>query len=79
MAAVAYGSKVHTDDATVRYTFSVDPAVPEGEVVIPVDDVDGWRVDGREDKPSAARYVVMKAYREWSRTGEWPERVAFQS
>ncbi|WP_199423031.1 hypothetical protein [Actinotalea solisilvae] len=79
MGAVAYGSRVHADARAVRYTFGVDPAQPEGEVEIPVEDVDAWSVVGSDDKPSAARYVVVKAYRHWAKTGEWPERVLFQS
>ena len=79
MGAVAYGRKVDEEADAVRYLFGLEPEVWDGELRIPLEDVDGWSVVGRDDRPSAARYVVGTAYRLRRRTGEWPDRVVFQS
>lgn len=79
MGAVAYGRKVREDDESVSYTFAIEPAAPEGVLVIPVVDPDAWYVDGSDARPTAALRVLGKAVLTFRRSGSWPEVVAFQS
>lgn len=79
MGAVAYGRKVHEDDARVSYTFAIEPTRPEGVLVIPVADPDTWYVEGRDDKPKAALRILGKAVLTFRREGSWPDVVAYQS
>lgn len=79
MGAVAYGRKVREDGASVSYTFGIEPASPEGVLVIPVADPDAWYVEGGEARPVAALRVLGKAVRTFRSSGSWPDVVAFQS
>lgn len=79
MGAVAYGRKVREDEASVSYTFGVEPVSPEGVLIIPVTDPDAWYVDGSEARPAAAQRVLGKAVRTFRSSGRWPDAVAFQS
>ena len=74
MGFMAYGRRVAETADEVRYAFGTSETDPEaGVLVIPVADPDSWFVDGREDRPLAARRVLGKALRLHQQAGEWPE------
>ncbi|UZN03864.1 hypothetical protein [Cellulomonas sp. S1-8] len=79
MGAAAYGSRLSQDDVHVRYSFGVDPGVPEGVLVIPLDDPGAVYAEDRDRLPMDAERVFWKALRMHRQTGTWPEHVAFQS
>lgn len=75
MAIIVYGRNVRESAAEVAYTFGDDPNEASGVVVIPLDDVEAWYVEGveRGREPFGAKRVAGKAYAMHSRTGAWPE------
>ncbi len=79
MGTTGYGRRVAEDGRTVRYAFGAGPGKIDGILVIPVDDPDGWFVEGREDRPVVARNVLHKALRSRRRAGEWPRDASFFS
>ncbi len=77
MAARAFAVRLHADDRQARYDYGIDEQDPgRGVLVIPVDDPDGWFIDGRDDRPRMAGVVTAKAWREFRRSGEWPENAS---
>ncbi len=73
MALIVHGRKLREDAGEVAYSYGSAPEASEGVLVIPVDDVEAWRVDGQEGHPFGARRVFQKALREQRATGAWPE------
>lgn len=56
----------------MAYAFGDTPDASEGVLVIPLDDVDAWRVEGRDGEAFGARRVFQKALRRQRATGSWP-------
>ena len=79
MGTTGYGRRVAEDDRAVRYAFGAGPDEIDGILVIPVDDPDGWYVEGREDRPVVARNVLHTALRWRRREGAWPRDASFFS
>lgn len=71
MGFMACGRKVREDERSVAYAFGTSPEDADGGVlVIPVDDVEAWYVDGAADaRPPSARRVAGKAVRLRERCG----------
>jgi hypothetical protein len=62
----------------VRYAFGLGEDDPErGVLVIPVADPEGWRVEGRPDRPKSAVAVAVKAHRLYMESGVWPEWASY--
>ena len=91
MAGMAFARRVGESATEVRYAFGATPAADEGVLVIPVADVDAWRVEGADDesdvrrddrpddRPLSARWALLKVLRMYRKEGRWPERAAFYS
>ena len=81
MGMLVRGRKVRQSATEVAYSFGFEADAPDGVLVIPVDDVAAWYVDGSDAYPSpvAARRVMAKAYRLRCAEGSWPEDVTFAS
>lgn len=74
MAYICYGRRISEDDTCVRYEFGEDDNDPAaGVLVIPHHDPSLWFVEGRVEKPLAARKVASRATRIHAESGAWPE------
>lgn len=77
MAAIVYGRKLREDAEQVAYSFGRAPDTSEGILVIPVENIDAWYVEGHEGESVSARRILQKAVRLQRRTGSWPEDASF--
>ena len=81
MGMLVHGRKVRESATEVAYSFGFEPDVPDGVLVIPVDDVQAWYVEGSDahPKPVGARRIMAKAYRLRCAQGSWPDDASFHS
>lgn len=77
VAGMAFGLKIAESATEVRYGFGETPAADEGVLVIPIDDLDAWYVEGVDHRPLAAEWALVKVLRVHRKEGVWPDRAAF--
>ena len=81
MGMLVHGRKVRESATEVAYSFGFEAHAPDGVLVIPVDDVAAWSVEGSDahPRPVAARRVMAKAYRLRCAEGSWPDDASIYS
>ncbi len=83
MAGMAFARKVAESGVEVRYAFGATPEADEGVLVIPLADLDAWRVEGSDAGPDgwpvSARWALVKVLRVHREEGRWPGTAAFYS